>query len=542
MAYGFKWRMGDYVGGQRAVHQAYKPWLALDPEEWAIGEFSIAPRDTTDRVFTGLGFEPDVLFLITPRVQLSNGLNDREFGATGGGMAYGVAGRACPNIVQFSGASRIRWAFEQKYSGWREDCCLHVVSNDAGTEVLRLVLVDFDPDGFTLEQSINLYDQSMYVAWLAMKGRFKTQIISAGDTQINGVPGSPTAAFFMSTQHTLAHGPLRAGVWHHMQGFATQSSQASIWGGGRDPNWDFTTEHWRDADSITLALSALSSGYVGAELRVAGRITNWFDDEHSVTITRSGSTATVSDPGHGYGVGDCVYIAGATQINYNGVVHVTGTTLNTWDYEVPGTPTTPATGTITATVGGVDLQYPTFDGNPYRVGCVLMGEPADSGVLETNWETRPGGTQNDPPGSGTNWVPTAVRPRVVLMQATNYFFSTNNLDPFDLPRLPNTFGFGGSGGLGWHAQPFTYGAGDSFGIHVFGNAVAERGRYANSGGQYMRGYILAGQGANSNPPAYHQHSVDIIPSPRYVGLNYRFGERHAQIKRFHRNESDVYVP
>ncbi len=46
-------------------------------------------------------------------------------------------------------------------------------------------------------------------------------------------------------------------------------------------------------------------------------------------------------------------------------------------------------------------------------------------------------------------------------------------------------------------------------------------------------------GANSNPPAQHQHGINILPNPVIVGTNYRYAERHAHVKRLHVNVSDT---
>lgn len=67
-------------------------------------------------------------------------------------------------------------------------------------------------------------------------------------------------------------------------------------------------------------------------------------------ITRSGTTATAtSSSAHGLQVGDEVLIQGANETEYNGVQTVTAVgSTTTFDYEVSGSPATPATGTITA--------------------------------------------------------------------------------------------------------------------------------------------------------------------------------------------------
>lgn len=70
----------------------------------------------------------------------------------------------------------------------------------------------------------------------------------------------------------------------------------------------------------------------------------------SVTsITRSGSTVTVSCTGHGFSNGDQVSMFGANQQEYNTTVPITVVDANTFTYgPINWAPTTPATGTIKA--------------------------------------------------------------------------------------------------------------------------------------------------------------------------------------------------
>ncbi len=85
----------------------------------------------------------------------------------------------------------------------------------------------------------------------------------------------------------------------------------------------------------------------------------------SVTITRSGSTASVAHTAHGMSAGNSVIIRGANQPEYNGIFTISNVTTNAYDYAVPGTPATPATGTITATC------------------AILSGLTDASGILQT---------------------------------------------------------------------------------------------------------------------------------------------------------------
>ena len=80
-----------------------------------------------------------------------------------------------------------------------------------------------------------------------------------------------------------------------------------------------------------------------------GRPDVYESDDRSVTsLTRSGSTATVTTgAAHGWTVGADVWIDGADQSEYNGNTVITAVpSSTTFEFTVPGTPATPATGTI----------------------------------------------------------------------------------------------------------------------------------------------------------------------------------------------------
>jgi hypothetical protein len=107
------------------------------------------------------------------------------------------------------------------------------------------------------------------------------------------------------------------------------------------------------AGAVTVQARAVTSA--GAPIQNARVIlkasdgTGPYPFEESVTITRSGSTATVTHTGHGLSTNDYVAIDGADQPEYNGVKLITVTGANSYTYTVSGTPATPATGTIEST-------------------------------------------------------------------------------------------------------------------------------------------------------------------------------------------------
>lgn len=79
----------------------------------------------------------------------------------------------------------------------------------------------------------------------------------------------------------------------------------------------------------------------------------WGDPKTVTSITRSGSTATLTVTAN-YRTGDTVTFAGADQAEYNGDHLLTKVNATTYTFPVMGTPDSPATGTITATGGKLE--------------------------------------------------------------------------------------------------------------------------------------------------------------------------------------------
>lgn len=66
------------------------------------------------------------------------------------------------------------------------------------------------------------------------------------------------------------------------------------------------------------------------------------------SITRNGSTATVTIFGHGFTGNDQILISGAEQPEYNGTFSISGAANSTFNYPIGGTPESPATGYMIA--------------------------------------------------------------------------------------------------------------------------------------------------------------------------------------------------
>ena len=102
------------------------------------------------------------------------------------------------------------------------------------------------------------------------------------------------------------------------------------------------------------AKAALKDGTAVENARVflkASDGTGPFPFEESVTITRSGTTATVTHTGHGMATGDKVTLAGITdKLDNNGTIFtITVTTVNAYTYTTTDAGSTSYTGTITST-------------------------------------------------------------------------------------------------------------------------------------------------------------------------------------------------
>lgn len=76
------------------------------------------------------------------------------------------------------------------------------------------------------------------------------------------------------------------------------------------------------------------------------------------SIVRASTTATVTTAAaHGYATGQRITIAGADQADYNGTFEIVVTGATTFTFTVAGSPTTPATGVLTATSLGIPETY-----------------------------------------------------------------------------------------------------------------------------------------------------------------------------------------
>lgn len=106
-------------------------------------------------------------------------------------------------------------------------------------------------------------------------------------------------------------------------------------------------QHFRCTDTGAPVLT----GQAGSLIALLDAVlVNGYNSGSVSSITRSGSTVTVSHTAHGFSTlyDPVVQISGADQTAYNGKHKITVVDANTYTYTIASTPATPATGTITA--------------------------------------------------------------------------------------------------------------------------------------------------------------------------------------------------
>jgi hypothetical protein len=105
--------------------------------------------------------------------------------------------------------------------------------------------------------------------------------------------------------------------------------------------------------SVTLTVTAKTAGGTAVENALvylqAADGTGPFPFEDTVTITNSGTTATVSHTSHGMASNDYVFIDGASHHQNNGVFQITVTGANAYTYTMASAPGSDPTGTIEST-------------------------------------------------------------------------------------------------------------------------------------------------------------------------------------------------
>jgi len=107
-----------------------------------------------------------------------------------------------------------------------------------------------------------------------------------------------------------------------------------------------------DPATFSVTVKDIDTGAVIVGARVLVLVSSGvnFPYQAPVTITSSSTTATVAHTAHGLASNDNVLISGASPDTYNGAFTITVTGVDSYQYTLPASATSPATGTIIATM------------------------------------------------------------------------------------------------------------------------------------------------------------------------------------------------
>ena len=507
MPNGFRWKLCNYVGGNTAVKPSYKPYTVYTTTDFASGEITVQPRSLSDITISGLNFRPSVVFFVCFRPKFANFQDDANFGNRGGGMTFGVAGNS---------ENGPEWENDENYSTGdivRHEGAVYIANNaNLNSEPPS---GNWDLTGIAQFSGSSRYQQGFDINIGTTSWREDRCISVLWNNNGTG-SGTGFPAFQASMATFSADGfTLDVDVNLYDQ---TDNIMWLAMGG------NFQVGFMESGDTeISTYVGTPRTAVFFSMKQVAGatyRTDRWDNmlgmasPEGNFGLWSGAKPVAWNFTTERWHDADCFLMcAAASTSNFVGASVEQVGRVTDWH------------------PGGVDIQWSVFDNIPYRIGYVLCDE-GSTGYLETNWNLRPEAV-------GENFEPTAVSPKVILMTGTNYTFNQSSSNPLVNPRSPNAFQFGGGFRLGWHLYPYDEFVTDARGFSTYANSRQEIGHYSNSATQAQRNCLSAGAGTNSNPPAAHQHGVNVIPSPVIVGINYRYAERHGHVKRIHVNPSDV---
>jgi len=154
----------------------------------------------------------------------------------------------------------------------------------------------------------------------------------------------------------------------------------------------------RSGDTVNLVINPVTIGITVKDLITGNAITSQdvrvfvsvasgvnYPYNASVTITNSGTTATVAHTGHGLVTNDKVWIKGASHYQNNGVFTITKITDNSYSYTMSSAPGSDPTGTITST-------FVPLEGLTNSSGYISASKSYSSDQPVTGWARKSSGT------------------------------------------------------------------------------------------------------------------------------------------------------
>lgn len=150
--------------------------------------------------------------------------------------------------------------------------------------------------------------------------------------------------------------------------------------------------------TVTLTVTDINGTIVsGANVLVKASSGTYFPYGVTVTISNSGTTATVTHTSHNMATGDKVVIKGASLQANNGVFTITKINDNSYSYTMGSTPGSSPTGTITST-------FVFLNGTTNGSGQIALSRQIPSNHGVTGWARKSSGAPYYKPGGITGTV------------------------------------------------------------------------------------------------------------------------------------------
>lgn len=186
-----------------------------------IKEF-IAAASNTSQAFTGVGFKPDAIILMSAQVSSALGNNIS----------------ACDTMLSFVDTSLNQFVSDNVTHGSTESVQKAKIiskSSEGGTLTYEGNLTSFDTDGFTINFTIT--SSVKYCFALCLKGgKYKTAVFNqatgTGNQAVTGVGFQPTGVILQSVNNTTQAGLITTQTRLSFGAASSSTSRASIWNGG----------------------------------------------------------------------------------------------------------------------------------------------------------------------------------------------------------------------------------------------------------------------------------------------------------------------
>lgn len=268
------------------VTSAILPYLALggsDITNSVAGQIAM-PNSTADFSVTGLGFQPDVIFLSVILLATNGTANNNN------SFCFGVAnssGQWCSSVKSQNAQATMNTS-----RAFYDNRCAVVLQSTGDTAVDEIGFVSMDADGFTLSHPVNSTGGYL-INYLAIKGgQWKignlAQPSSTGNQSVTGMTFEPVGTLFSHASYETANSPVataRMGIG----GATGTGDERAIWMGDRDNVPDSIANQRYATDKVIIMYAEATSA--GATVQAEADYVSNNSDGFTINWSTADATA-----------------------------------------------------------------------------------------------------------------------------------------------------------------------------------------------------------------------------------------------------------